>query len=636
MLKITGLKKYLSIAVFVFFSLILCAQVPDSTKRSKKLPVASYFTEEDFSPANLTGTVVDTSMDGIQKYFPNNFPYALSLAGQKHFFEPASDIGFDDGLNNLDLFGYNKRDIKYYRTRTPYTEVFALFGIKKEQFAKLLHTQNITRRWNLAFSMLRINMLGALLNEGGFYQRQGGTDNNLSVSSHYSSENNRYSFLVNGIVSSIKTDENGGIRNDTLFENDPFENKKRIPVNLMNARSKRRYRSAYMKHSVSFGKKENILQGDSVTNYRILPKNSFSYSLNVQDNIFMYAESALDSGYYENIYFDSTKTHDSTRVFVLQHGGAWTYFITNNITTELSFNQQTSHLFQYKTDSLLAIDTLIRENSIYWKTSKRGMNSYANGFYWNASGGYIVSGSNKGDYIARGNLSRVYKNNTKISLGILTDLHAVPFVFQSYSSNHFWWKNSFNKISETQAKLNYQNLKYKFFVEAKWNQITNYVNFDNAFSPQQFIGPFTIHAVTVEKKFYLKKIRFNNKITWQEASDEIIRLPTFMTSHSLYLEDKWFKNLIDVQLGFDVSFFTAYYVNAYMPALGLYYLQNEKKIGNYPFIDFFFKIKIKHARLFIKSEHVNAGLLGATYYLAPHIPAPDRSFKVGLNWMFFD
>ena len=88
-------------------------------------------------------------------------------------------------------------------------------------------------------------------------------------------------------------------------------------------------------------------------------------------------------------------------------------------------------------------------------------------------------------------------------------------------------------------------------------------------------------------------------------------------------------------MGLDVSFFTSYYANAYMPALGLYYLQNEKKIGNYPFIDFFFNMKIKRARIFFKTEHVNSGFMGA-YYLAPHIPAPDRCIKLGINWAFYD
>ena len=56
----------------------------------------------------------------------------------------------------------------------------------------------------------------------------------------------------------------------------------------------------------------------------------------------------------------------------------------------------------------------------------------------------------------------------------------------------------------------------------------------------------------------------------------------------------------------------------------------------HPLVNFIFNMKIKHARIFFKTEHVNSGFMGANYYLAPHMPAPDRNIKVGVRWMFFD
>ena len=196
-------------------------------------------------------------------------------------------------------------------------------------------------------------------------------------------------------------------------------------------------------------------------------------------------------------------------------------------------------------------------------------------------------------------------------------------------------KNYYNKVSKTGLQLCYYDSKNKFSVGGKLNQINYYVYFDSTFSPTQFDSTLYIYSAFIQKNFRLKKFHFNNKITWQQASKDVIHLPEFITHHSLYYEDKWFKKVMDVQIGFDVTYFSSYYADAYMPALGLYYWQNEKKIGNYPFIDFFFNMKIKHARIFFKTEHVNSGLMGA-YYLAPHNPAPDRSIKVGINWTFYD
>ena len=47
-------------------------------------------------------------------------------------------------------------------------------------------------------------------------------------------------------------------------------------------------------------------------------------------------------------------------------------------------------------------------------------------------------------------------------------------------------------------------------------------------------------------------------------------------------------------------------------------------------------MKIKNARVFLKMEHVNSGLMGRTYYAAPHKPYTDRIFKIGINWKFYD
>ena len=57
---------------------------------------------------------------------------------------------------------------------------------------------------------------------------------------------------------------------------------------------------------------------------------------------------------------------------------------------------------------------------------------------------------------------------------------------------------------------------------------------------------------------------------------------------------------MEIQLGLDIFYFTSYYGDAYMPALGMFYIQNKKQIGNYPFADIFFNFKVKRARVFLK------------------------------------
>ena len=81
--------------------------------------------------------------------------------------------------------------------------------------------------------------------------------------------------------------------------------------------------------------------------------------------------------------------------------------------------------------------------------------------------------------------------------------------------------------------------------------------------------------------------------------------------------------------------FTSYRANAYMPATGTFHLQDGKKIGDYPLIDFFINFKVRQARIFLKWEHINSGWLDYNYYAAPGYPLADRLIRLGLQWQFY-
>ena len=594
-----------------------------------KSAAAESFPAKDFFPNNSSYKSIDTSLNEIQKYFLNNFSYSLGLSNRKLFFESSYKTGFKSGIDYLDLFGYNQDEIKYYHTRTPYTEIFALFGQKKEQYFRLLHTQNITRQWNIALNMLR-------LRDEGFYQRQNCTDNNISISSNYTSKNNRYSLLANGIISSIKTDENGGVRNDPTFESNLLVNKKLIPINLPDARIRRGNREFYINQFWNFGKKDTVRVNDTTHYVHIQPRSSISLSTRANDNWFVYDDKNPRYGYYKNIFYDSLKTLDSTHTTILENEVSFKHLFkggtkhdTSLLGYDISLKNQMVQIKGYATDSSLnkVSDSIFN-------------NLFATGTFHNSflsvKMNYCFYGQSKNDF----NIS----SEGKISLSSNSVLEikgdAVQtnpsLLFNRYASNNFRWKNDFDKSFMLSGSLRYLNRKNKFNLASSYSRIENYVYLNANCMPQRLTHPLTVFEAEVEKKFTLKKLHFNNKITYQQASDSnIVHLPQFVSTHSFYYEDFWFKKALNMQMGIDVSFYTSYYADAYMPAIGLYYLQNDTKTGNYPYIDFFFNMKIKHVRFFFKSEHINSGLMGP-YYFVPHNPAPDRSFKIGINWVFYD
>ncbi len=630
------MKSNLFIFVSLFIPVILFAQKKDSLKPHSRAAAVESFTEKEFFPSHTHYRSIDTSLNEVQKYFPGNFSFGLGLSDRTSIFSPSFEIGFRSGLNELELFGFNRNEIKYFKTRTPYTEIFVLFGQKKEQFAKLLHTQNITKQWNITLAMLR-------LRSDGFYQRQTCTDNNISLSSNYTSKNKRYSVLANGIASSIKTDENGGVLNETDFENNLLVNKKLLPVSLIEARTRRGNREAHMTHYLNFGKRDTSRK-DTTTHSKIFPNTSLSYSFGIKENWFVYDDKNPSAGYYEHVYFDTASTLDSTHYKEIIHSLALQSILFKKIKVNIGADQKKLVLKQFNKDSSLALDSSFTDRIVRFELGTVLQSDTSKGFGCRIGKQYVLSGTHQGDDLIYGSLSYQFNEGRKISLDYTNTYHTVPFIFNYYNSNHFWWSNSFNKTQESKMKFSFFDPIFKLTVGGEATQINNFVYLDSTCTPLAYNGQdvAAIYSAFLQKNFHLKHFGLNNQITWQSVSapiqgmdDQAIHVPEFVTNHSLFYYGKWFKGATDVKLGFDVTYFSSYYADAYMPALGLYYWQHQQKVGNYPYVDFFFAMKVSHVRLFFKTEHVNSGLMG-TYYLAPHIPAPDRSIKIGINWLFYD
>jgi hypothetical protein len=87
--------------------------------------------------------------------------------------------------------------------------------------------------------------------------------------------------------------------------------------------------------------------------------------------------------------------------------------------------------------------------------------------------------------------------------------------------------------------------------------------------------------------------------------------------------------------GFTFTWFSSYFADAYMPALRSFYLQNEKEIGNYPFLDVYLALKVKRARIFVKYTNVFGLTQDFNYYTTPHYPMLDPRFYLGVSWRFY-
>lgn len=597
--------------------------------------------------------IFNTSLNRFQDYNPitklSTYKYLgnLGLAHQKLILSQFSPIGIDIGIHSFDIYGFNAKGIRYFDTKSPFTELFYVNGSKNEQLFGVLHTQNISKNFNVGVEYRR-------LGSEGFYTRQKSSHSNFSFFTWYKSKNGRYSLIANAIWNNLQAEENGGISNDSLFENGVGVRRNTIEIRLDSAHNNWKEKSFFVKQYLNLGYKRIKLINDSFDSISFVPTNRISHSFYYENRSFYYEDNNLTSGFYRNIYNDSLRTSDLTDFLKVENQVSWAVLLdqesksgrTRRVAPAIYLKHQYITFSQNDTSTVISPgaypDTVGRagiDTSFNDLIAKGILRNSKNGkFHWEIAGDYDFYGRNKHDYSANVFLSNRFKEEYgKLSINIAIQKRSPWLIHNIYSSNHFSWKNDFDKTDLIYGKLKYVLGKRGFEVGASLSQINNYIYFDTIAMPKQSDKQLAYFQVFVIKDFSFGKWNFNNKIIYQYASDiDVIRVPELITIHSLYFEDHLFKKALFAQIGADISFNTAYYADAYMPATGQFYLQNDKKVGDYPYVDVFVNFKIKRARVFFKMEHINSGLLGNTYYMIPHYPMPDRAFKFGISWMFYD
>lgn len=625
---------------------ILFSSNIDSSGISRDSSRVRFFSERDFTSNMIYYSQIDTSLNQFEIYKFHNglgnigLPVNVLSLSQLQAGNDGNLVeksGFNYKNVNSDSYLFSRNSVKYYDAKSPFTQFLTVFGAKKEQVFKLTHSQNINKNLNLAFSFQRIR-------SDGFYKRQSITQNNIYFSSNYNSKDNRYHLLSNAIYNNSKVAENGGIQNDSLFENQGSIDRQLMEINLLSAQRRVKNRSFLLKQYYNTGYKTERLKDSSVTGDPVLVStfhstNCFSHSFNIQSDSSIYEDNAPNSGFYKHVYNDTNKTSDPTSYFKMENVFSWETLENKknekkrNIGLALHAEHQLFHIKQHAIDSTFK-NFILRGDVFNFYSSKVTL-------LWKGSGIYVFNESNKGDYNASICIKKGLDANMINHFGLEGTMseRRPDFIFQRYSSNNFRWGNNFDKVNIKFARLYYSGAK-RFSISISACNISNYIYFNSFALPEQLrSSALNVFSAQLIKDFHSRGSGFNlnNKIIYQYIpASSPIKLPSIVLDNCFYYENTFFNKALRGQFGFDVFYNSAYFANAYMPATGQFYIQDEKKIGNYIYVDFFANLKIKAVRLFFKMEHVNAGISGYNYYMVPHYPTPDRAFRFGLSWTFLD
>lgn len=227
------------------------------------------------------------------------------------------------------------------------------------------------------------------------------------------------------------------------------------------------------------------------------------------------------------------------------------------------------------------------------------------------------------------------------------------FYYRNYHARHLWWENDLDKTIHTRimGTLSFPKTRTKLRVAV--DEIKNYTYFSQSYditeeglrtgvivTPMQKSGGINLLTAQLEQNFRLGILNWENQLTYQHSSKEsVLPVPAFNAYTNLYIKFKVVK-VLNVDLGADMRYFTSYEAPDYSPYMGQYTVQgngeNNVKIGNYPIVNVYANVHIKHTRFFVMMSHINAGQGDKNYFFAPHYPMNERVFRIGVSWNFFN
>ena len=593
---------------------------------------------EDYLIINHYGDtiVVDTSLT-INKFHKINY-----LRNDNFELIPFSNTGHT--YNNLSYNSANSKlfpsfgsrakhysymeieDVDYYDMPTPFTELMYRSVFEQGQLLDALYSVNTSRQFNFTISRKGLRSLGN-------YQHFLTSTSNFRFSTNYNSKDKRYKLRTHYVSQKLFAEQNGGIRDEDImdFENgtDQFLDRSVFDPYFENADNELSGRRYYIDNSYNLSN-----QNDSIKTNSLVIGNTISY----EKRYYKFNQSSANEYFGDSYNLSLIDDKSRLRSFLFKIGVDYKTKKLGDFGVSLEYN---NHKYNFgNIDSLnisgfsnsIKYDGMIfsgsySKNSDKFKIKANFSSSIADNISGNSLSGSLDYNLNE-DINVKGNIS--------------LSSHQPNYNFSLFKSNYisYNWENNFENIQNREFNIEFKSNKY-FNLRLDYLDIKNYAYFTrddlNVVKPFQDLDNINIIKLRVSREFSINKFFFDNQIQYQKVSNGrgIINLPELITRNSIYFSSHLLDKALFLQTGFSFSYFSKYYMNSYDPLLSEFYVQNSKKIGGFPLMDFFVNAKIQQTRLYFKLEHFNSTFTGYNFYSAPNYPYRDFSFRFGLVWNFF-
>jgi hypothetical protein len=595
---------------------------------------------------NIAFRRIDTSTRFIHQYYQElqGFYATLGNTGLPLYplvpdFNPLP--GFSYGRNAMATYRYTPEKIPYFQSISPFSEVRYVMGPDKENVLHALYSRNLYRGLTLGLNY-------RLIHSTGPYSRQLTDLDNLAINIRYFSKNKHYGIMAAIIRNGFDYQLNGGIQNDSDFETNKYSRRPVVPVRLSSADANETQRTYSLtqfwepvkNHETSDTNRVDTLgyipdtmhvQVDKPARFFSLGR--FIHKLEYTTTSYTYIDNEPNT-FYENFFRNPSTTFDSVSVFNLRNEIAWTnvlYLYQSSFPLKLKLGAE-YQLAGYNADSL----RLATFHQLIPSVSLRLMLS--SGFGLEGKGWLTFGTYNGGDAGIEGKLFKniVRKEKEWELAGFVNFYTSTPdYFYTRYAGNHQQWDTTWGHQEIMHLGGYFKGPKS--MLQPEYYLINNYVYLNENVYPAQYDGAISLFRLKAAQSIEWGPFFMQMEGVWQKSSNaSIISIPTYLAKATISLSGYIFDNALWAEPGMSATWHSSYYAPAFMPSISSFYLQTEKKTGNFVVADIFLNAKIARARLFLRYRHFHAAWTGFNYWGALHYPMPDAGLNFGVIWPFYD
>lgn len=583
--------------------------------------------------------------------------YAAEGVDMIYFDRPQrSQFMFEDALEHY-LPTFNRE--KFYNVYIPMTLLSYDFGGNRNNHTDRLSgvfAGNVNRKIGIGANI-------DYLYSKGSYSYQAAKNLIYGLQGYYTGDRYEMQAFINHFNS--QNQENGGITDD-LYIIDPARlqggvtsiEPKSIPTRLTRAKNRLTGAEIYMSHAYKLGFWRDITgENDTISREEFVPVTKFIYSFDYKygHHMFTNTSPAEAADFWQNTYFNPDRTEDHQHylsvantlgISMIEGFQTWARFgLSAYATYEIDRYKMGVQMpaVAEGTSADASLTPLPAGFEFPYRHMRHRL--WVGGRLEKMKGSHLryaanakfgLVGDAAGELDINGSLETRFKlgrDTVRISAEGFFRNTTPSWLLQHYASNHFIWDNDFGKTRSFRAGGRLYIPWTKTDIRAGVENVQNLIYFNSSSLPEQHGGSVQIFSASIEQKLKFGIWNWNNTVTYQVSSDtSVLPLPSLTVYSNMFLGFTAFK-VLQMQIGVDCDYYTAYNGLGYQPATMQFHVQGADpiKVGNFAFANLYATMKISKTRFFVLWSHANQNLLGRNYFALPHYPVNPRSLRFGVS-----